>query len=112
MRLEKANKSAEAYETEFECLNEEVNELKYRLHEDEAMFDFLEESEEESDFQKKWKEMKKHLADAAKLMEKAEHILSEVIRAREKENLNIEDAILLTDGTTKVREKKTKTETV
>ena len=103
----KSNYSADAYGLEIEELTEEVNELKYRLGENASVYHMLNETEEESSSQKKLKEMKKFLADAAKMAERAEKILAEVIRERENENRKIEDAILLKDGTTKVNGKGT-----
>lgn len=112
MNRENIYKETDLCELEFEDLSENVKDLKYRLYEDASVYHMMNETEEESSSQKKLKEIKKFLADAAKMAERAEKILAEVIREREKENRKVEDAILLKDGTTKVNEKKSRKGTV
>lgn len=91
---------------EFESVLEDMENFKYRLGENASVYHMLNETTEESSTRQKLKEMKKFMADAAKMAERAEKILAEVIRESENENREIEDAILLRDGTTKVNGKK------
>ena len=83
---------------------EEIKELRTRVGEDDMVGDLLLEEESDRHSKKKLKELKKIINDVQKQLEKAEHLLQEVIREREKENQKIEDAILLSDGVMKVKE--------
>ena len=83
---------------------EDITELKLRVMEDETVGDMLAEGDAGSHSKKQMKELRELLSGAKKQVEKAERLLKEMIGEREKENLNIEDAILLSDGVMKVRE--------
>ncbi len=104
MSLENMNKHAGTSEVDFDALDEVVKEMKYRQREDALVCELLTETEEEHERQKKLKEMKKYMSEAAKLIGKAEHLLADVIGGREEEDRKIEDTILLSDGTTIWRE--------
>ena len=85
-------------------IEEDIKELRMRVREQDMVGDLLLEEESERHSKKKLKELKKILNAIQKELEKAEHLLREVIIDREKEDRNIEDAILLSDGVMKVHE--------
>ena len=91
-------------------LKEEMNEWSQRIREDETVGEMIHETEAGDSAKTKLKEIKKLLSEAKKQVEKAEHLLKEIICDRETENQKIEDAILLSDGILKVKEKESETE--
>ena len=91
-------------EQELLDIEEEIKELRTRVKEDGMVGELLFEEDNDRHAKKKLKELKKIINDIHKQLEKAEHLLREVIQEREKENQKIEDAILLSDGVMKVKE--------
>ena len=106
MNRMKNDNGANTGKLELESVLEDMEDFKHRMGENASVYHMLNETMAESSTRQKLKEMKKFMADAAKMAERAEKILAEVIRERENENREIEDAILLRDGTTKVNGKK------
>lgn len=86
-------------------IREDISELKMRNREDTIICEMLWEAEAERNSKKKLEEVRKLLSNAKKQVDKAETLLKETICDREEEDQKIEDAILLSDGIRKVREK-------
>lgn len=110
MNREKKKREDVLTESEQKELMDEIKELKQRTLEDEMVGDLLSEVEEERSSKKKLRELKRAISNVKKYLEQAEQLLKEVIDAREKEDREVEDAILLSDGIRKVREEEEETE--
>lgn len=111
MNREKKKREDVLTESEQKELMDEIKELKQRTLEDEMVGDLLSEVEEERSSKKKLRELKRAISNVKKHLEQAEQLLKEVIDAREKEDREVEDTILLSDGIRKVREEEEEEET-